>query len=307
MAYDGQMSVKTTATTGKEWLAHWASNDIPLHNLTVHFQNETAPRRSKTDPPRFAHESETTSDADDHQMLEQCPDTDDDWESNGSMNDVNASFLAEDGQHRTADFEQNAKNQEFCDGTSLSGSAKTRQQVVFSGPHKTPPSKWCEAEDEDIGPSASGHGSMPGSIESLVPVHVPTCNAPTVSVPVSHKVMLWDAQTFDSKKKLVTERCDDWIVTVRAPVISHQKGQANFRASNGRGKIEVKSTHPCGLGECEVTAKVGEEPDETINHIFSPDTNIFKFPKEYDFRAAGEKKVRLVVSVRSISGVAVQQ
>jgi len=326
---DGQLSVKTTV---EEMLAHWKSTDIPLRNFTVHFAEDVIPpRRCKTEPPRFTNEkteppcfthdvgepqrpideiaSDSTSDADDHQVSEQHPDTDDEWESDGSITELNASTLGVDGQHQAP----TADTQQFCHGTSPSVSAEAMQQVEFCRPLAfKPPLRWAEVdsdtEDEDAGHSASGDGSSLEIIESLVsvqptgnaPGNAPTGNAPTGNAPICHHVKHLDAQIFDSKNKLVIERstCGNFIFTVRAPVISHQKGQANFRASNGRGKVEVKFTAPGSLGECTVTVKVGDEPDETIKHNFSPDSNICKIPQEFDFRAASQKKVRLVVSVR---------
>lgn len=82
--------------------------------------------------------------------------------------------------------------------------------------------------------------------------------------------------------------------------VGTRKGQASFMASDGRGKIEVKFAGEGIFGDSKVTAKVGNGPEETFNHFFSPDSNIFKIPTEFDFKNAGEKTIRLVVSVRSI-------
>jgi len=109
-ADDGQMS---TTTAVEERFGHWAFRDIPLRNNFVHFPEVmTPPKRNKTEPPFGTRgTSDTTSDADDTPMAEQCPDTDSDWEGDG----ITTTVGIDDGR-----LTPTQDSQHFCDGSGLS-------------------------------------------------------------------------------------------------------------------------------------------------------------------------------------------
>lgn len=108
-----------------------------------------------------------------------------------------------------------------------------------------------------------------------------------------------DPKKFDSTSSQVTKKCDSFIATMRASAASRGRGQSSFRASDGKGKLEVKPANQ-NLGECTVIVTVGDESDEA-NHYFSPDSTTCKLLKEFDFKEAAEKACRVVVSVQSTS------
>ena len=99
-----------------------------------------------------------------------------------------------------------------------------------------------------------------------------------------------------SSKHLV-DKYDPFSVTCRTSATGREKGKCDFKESDGKGTIEVKYNGDEPLGACVVVVKVGDEPEEIINHNFSPDggDNICKLSKEFDFRKVSNQKEKMVL------------